>query len=102
MADKPEPLSSNSVSVPREMLERCLNVLGNAVSIWPDATGAKDIDRLRFQLVALAGADETFDPLVQCRCGWKGFTSAVKSADNRCPKCTAPFVRMPENRDGAL
>ena len=42
-----------TVSVPRELLHECANVLGNAASIWPSATGSKEIRRVESALTAL-------------------------------------------------
>ena len=53
------PSSKELVSVPRDLIGEVLNVLGNAASIWPHATGAKDITRLQFQLMAACNTDET-------------------------------------------
>jgi hypothetical protein len=39
------------------------------------------------------------DPIVQCRCGWKGPTSELRrlynpDGDAQCPKCARPFEQI--------
>lgn len=40
------------VQVPRELIGQLLNILGNAASMWPDASGAQEIRRIQFELMA--------------------------------------------------
>ena len=87
-------------------IERLRAALQRIESLWPEGLEDAEQDMREIAREALRGAAEpsaviepgpltlTHDPLVQCRCGWRGKVSELKPTkdfQSVCPNCAAWF-----------